>query len=89
MAWLTEEPKTPPVPSDVRIEAGFVNLERRFKMNEEKRKRLEAAGWKIGEVDEFLGLTPEEAAIVDIKFNLALAEKNFYIWLRGNFYVCC
>jgi len=23
MAWLTEEPKTPPVPSDVRIEAGY------------------------------------------------------------------
>jgi len=42
-------------------------------MNEEKRKRLEAAGWKIGEVDEFLGLTPEEAAIVDMKFNLAKA----------------
>jgi predicted DNA-binding protein (UPF0251 family) len=42
-------------------------------MNEEKRKRFEAAGWKVGEIDEFLGLTPEESAIVDMKFNLAKA----------------
>jgi len=24
MAWLTGEPKTPPIPSDVRIEAGYL-----------------------------------------------------------------
>ena len=27
-----------------------------------KRKRLEAAGWKVGSAKGFLGLTPEEAA---------------------------
>jgi predicted XRE-type DNA-binding protein len=40
-------------------------------MKELKRKRLEAAGWRIGSVDEFLKLTPEESAIVEIKFVLA------------------
>jgi hypothetical protein len=42
-------------------------------MNEEKKKRLEAAGWKVGDVEEFLELTPEEAAVVDMRFNLAKA----------------
>jgi len=42
-------------------------------MNNDKRKRIEAAGWKVGSVDEFLSLTPEESAIVDMKFNLAKA----------------
>lgn len=40
-------------------------------MLEAKRKRLESAGWKIGSVDEFLKLTPEESAIAEIKFVLA------------------
>lgn len=34
-------------------------------MDEVKTARLEAAGWKIGTVQEFLGLTDEEAATVD------------------------
>ncbi|MCL1966868.1 MAG: hypothetical protein FWF67_03195 [Fibromonadales bacterium] len=42
-------------------------------MSNDKRKRIEAAGWKVGSVDEFLGLTPEESAIVDMRFNLAKA----------------
>jgi hypothetical protein len=42
-------------------------------MNNEKRKRLETAGWKVGSVDEFLNLTPEESAIVTMRFNLAQA----------------
>lgn len=29
-------------------------------MNEEKRKRLEAAGWRCGDTSDFLGLTPEQ-----------------------------
>ncbi len=37
-----------------------------------KRRRLEAAGWRIGSADEFLGLSKEEAAFVEMK--LALAE---------------
>jgi transcriptional regulator with XRE-family HTH domain len=42
-------------------------------MNPAKRKKLEKAGWKTGSVSEFLGLTPEEEVLVEIK--LALADK--------------
>jgi DNA-binding XRE family transcriptional regulator len=41
-------------------------------MKETKRKRLEEAGWKVGSAEEFLGLTEEEAAFVEMK--LALSE---------------
>jgi hypothetical protein len=36
-----------------------------------KRKRLETKGWKIGTVKEFMELTPEEAALVEIKLALS------------------
>lgn len=42
-------------------------------MRAAKRKRLEAAGWRVGSADEFLGLTKEESALVEMK--LALAGK--------------
>lgn len=42
-------------------------------MEGEKRKRLEAKGWKFGSVAEFLDLTPEESALMEIK--LALSRK--------------
>jgi len=42
-------------------------------MNKAKRQRLEAKGWKVGSADEFLGLTPEEAAYIELK--LALSKK--------------
>lgn len=41
-------------------------------MNSTKRRKLQAAGWKIGTSGEFLGLSPEETQIVEIK--LALSE---------------
>jgi hypothetical protein len=44
-------------------------------MKQEKRKRLEAAGWKIGDVQEFLGLSDDEAAIIELKLDLAKAVK--------------
>jgi hypothetical protein len=40
-------------------------------MPSNKRKRLEAKGWKIGDAKEFLGLSPEEDAYVDIKLRLS------------------
>ncbi len=40
-------------------------------MNNAKRKRLEAKGWKLGTTEEFLGLTQEEAAFIDLKLHLA------------------
>jgi DNA-binding transcriptional regulator YiaG len=36
-------------------------------MNKQKRKRLEAKGWKTGTVTEFLGLTPEDEAWIEMK----------------------
>lgn len=44
-------------------------------MKREKKKRLEAAGWRVGTVSEFLGLTDEEAALIELKLDLARAVK--------------
>ena len=40
-------------------------------MDKTKRKKLEAAGWKIGSAEEFLGLGQEEAAFVEVKLTLS------------------
>lgn len=42
-------------------------------MRVEKRRKLEAAGWRVGDSKDFLGLTPGEAEFVEIK--LALAQR--------------
>ena len=42
-------------------------------MNEQKRRRLEAAGFTVGDTQEFLGLTDDEVALIDMK--LALAKR--------------
>ena len=39
-------------------------------MDKDKRKRLEAAGWKIGTVKEFLGLTFRESMLVELRLIL-------------------
>jgi len=36
-----------------------------------KKKRLVKKGWKIGSADEFLGLSPEESAYIELKLNLS------------------
>lgn len=45
-------------------------------MDAEKRARLEAAGFQIGTVSEFLGLTPEENAIIEIKLALSASLRQ-------------
>jgi len=40
-----------------------------------KRKRLEAKGWRLTSAEEFLGLTREEVALVEMKLALADAVK--------------
>ena len=40
-------------------------------MRAEKRKRLGARGWKVGEPKEFLGMSDEEAAYVELRLKLA------------------
>jgi DNA-binding XRE family transcriptional regulator len=42
-------------------------------MDEAKRKCLEEKGWKVGTVSEFLELSKEETALIEIK--LALSRK--------------
>ena len=45
-------------------------------MDSIKRQKLEAAGWKVGTVAEFLELTPEEEAIVEIRVALSKSLKK-------------
>ena len=40
-------------------------------MRAKKRKALEKAGWRVGTADEFLDLTEEESAFLDMKLSLA------------------
>lgn len=49
-------------------------------MNTAKRKRLEAKGWKVGTAKEFLNLSPEEAAYVEVKLALS---KNLQEYRKG------
>jgi len=40
-------------------------------MDKAKKARLESSGWRVGDAATFLGLTPEEAAFVELKLALA------------------
>jgi len=42
-------------------------------VNESRKARLESRGWKFGTADEFLRLSPEESAYIELK--LALSDK--------------
>ncbi len=46
-------------------------------MRDEKRRRLEAMGWKVGTAQEFLRLTAEEAAYVELKVRLAMGLREW------------
>lgn len=45
-------------------------------MKHDKRKRLEKAGWKVSDADEFLGLSPEEAEYINLRIRLSDAVKR-------------
>lgn len=45
-------------------------------MHAAKKKRLKAAGWSTGSVTEFLELTPEESASIEIKLRLSELVKK-------------
>ena len=45
-------------------------------MKAASRKKLESAGWKVGSVKEFLGLSDEEAAFVELKLTLSESLKK-------------
>jgi predicted transcriptional regulator len=46
-------------------------------MREEKRRRLEAKGWKVGTAREFLRLSTEEAAYIELKVRLAMGLREW------------
>ena|SRR5258706_4823679 len=45
-------------------------------MKKDKKTRLERAGWKIGTVREFLGLSAAEEALVELKLTLSRGLKE-------------
>jgi len=44
-------------------------------MGKDKKARLEAHGWRVGSAEEFLGLTPDEAAYVELRLKLSDAVR--------------
>jgi ribosome-binding protein aMBF1 (putative translation factor) len=42
-----------------------------MKMRKQKQKRLRVRGWKTGTVKDFLGLSDEESAYIELKIKLA------------------
>ena len=45
-------------------------------MSTRKLKQLQAAGWKVGTAKDFLGLSREEAALVELRLSLISAAKR-------------
>jgi ribosome-binding protein aMBF1 (putative translation factor) len=45
-------------------------------MHRSKQKRLESKGWKVASTKEFLGLSPQEEAYIEIKLKLADTLRN-------------
>jgi DNA-binding transcriptional regulator YiaG len=42
-------------------------------MDKQKQRKLEAKGWRVGSAADFLGLSSEEAALVEMKLRLSQA----------------
>ena len=45
-------------------------------MQTSKRHKLQAAGWKAGSVDEFLDLSPEVSARIEMKLALSITRRQ-------------
>ena len=46
-------------------------------MKATKRTKLQAAGWAVGDAADFLGLSPAEAAYVELKLSLSQALRRW------------
>lgn len=46
-------------------------------MQSRKRKKVEAAGWKVGDASDFLGLSPDESAYIETKLRLSEGLKHY------------
>src|SRR5437879_515177 len=51
-------------------------------MNADKRKALEAAGWRFGDAADFLGMTEEERHLLDARVEAALAVRRLRTTLK-------
>jgi len=54
----------------------LLNSKVREIMQASKQRKLENAGWKIGSAKDFLNLTPEENAYIEMKHSLGLTLKK-------------
>ncbi len=45
-------------------------------MDKVKRRRLEKEGWQVGSVQDFLSLSPEESAYIELKLELSESIKE-------------
>ncbi len=45
-------------------------------MNPKKRKALEAAGWKVGDAADFLGMSDDQRQLLDARVEVALAVRR-------------
>jgi DNA-binding XRE family transcriptional regulator len=45
-------------------------------MDNTKKKKLEAAGWQVGTAQDFLGLSNEESAFIEVKLTLSRRFKE-------------
>lgn len=45
-------------------------------MQSSKRKAIEAAGWKVGDAADFLGMDDEERQLLDVRVALARAVRE-------------
>ena len=45
-------------------------------MDQARQTRLETAGWKVGTIEDFLGLTADEAEDVELRLHLSDAVRR-------------
>lgn len=53
-------------------------------MDAAKRAKLQATGWQVGSAEEFLGLTTEEAELVEVRLRLSGALRGRTGTAEGN-----
>ncbi len=50
-------------------------------MRTSKKRRLEAKGWRVGNAEEFLGLSPKDSAYIELKLKLAESVRETRVGL--------
>jgi predicted XRE-type DNA-binding protein len=78
LVWMHGEITTPPFSANARIEAGYLlrQVQKGINMDKNKKKNLESKGYKVGSVEEFLGLGTEESEYIELKLALSEALTN-------------